>query len=288
METYLDVVTTYISSDEILFDWPDVPNAKSYYYKHLPTADYFCTTDSFLNIKGSASQPSAFSVTAKDGDDCGGNSIIHSDTLSYRLLAPKPEKPSGITVKNNELLFVEFDIPNAEPTDTWRIYRSDGAVVRISAGQMIGMGMQPNENVNGKTFSYRIMQVVYDMWGEVWSEPSDPITVTIKALEAPKDSRCKIQSTQGKTECIISPNHAVDSTLIEYLDFNGEVLSSTRLRNVTENNQQLDKLNTNFSYAASFIRVSAITGKPNEWMRRGDSVTVKVRSRVNGVAYVTL
>jgi subtilisin len=288
METYLDVVTTYISSDEIFFDWADVPNAKSYYYRHLPTADYFCTTDSFLNIKGSASQPSAFSVTAKDGDDCGGNSIIHSDTLSYRLLSPKPEKPSGITVKNNELLFVEFDIPNAEPTDTWRIYRSDGAVVRISAGQMIGMGMQPNENVNGKTFSYRIMQVVYDMWGEVWSEPSDPITVTIKALEAPKDSRCKIQSTQGKTECIISPNHAVDSTLIEYLDFNGEVLSSTRLRNVTENNQQLDKLNTNFSYAASFIRVSAITGKPNEWMRRGDSVTVKVRSRVNGVAYVTL
>jgi hypothetical protein len=87
---------------------------------------------------------------------------------------------------------------------------------------------------------------------------------------------------------MISPNHAVDSTLIEYLDFNGEVLSSTRLRNVTENNQQLDKLNINFSYAASFIRVSAITGKPNEWMRRGDSVTVKVRSRVNGVAYVTL
>jgi hypothetical protein len=60
------------------------------------------------------------------------------------------------------------------------------------------------------------------------------------------------------------------------------------LRNVTENNQQLDKLNTNFSYAASFIRVSAITGKPNEWMRRGESVTVKVRSRINGVAYVTL
>jgi subtilisin family serine protease len=288
METYLDVVTTYISSDEILFDWADAPNAKSYYYRHLPTADYFCTTDSFLNIKGSASQPSAFSVSAKDGDDCSGNSIINSDTLPYRLLSPKPDKPSGITVKNNELLFVEFDIPNAEPTDTWRIYRSDGAVVRISAGQMVGIGMQPNENVNGKTFSYRIMQVVYDMWGEVWSEPSDPITVTIKALEAPKDSRCIIQSTQGKTECIISPNHAVDSTLIEYLDFNGEVLSSTRLRNVTGNNQQLDKLTTNFSYAASFIRVSAITGKPNEWMRRGESVTVKVRSRVNGVAYVTL
>ena len=288
METYLDVVTTYISSDEILFDWADVPNAKSYYYRHLPTADYFCTTDSFLNIKGAASQPSAFSVTAKDGDDCSGNSLINSDTHEFRLLSPNPAKPSGITVKNNELTFVEFDIPNAKPTDNWRIYRSDGAVVRISAGQMVGMGMQPNENVNGKTFSYRIMQVVYDMWGEVWGVPSDPITVTIKALEAPKDTRCKIQSIQGQVDCVISPNHAVDSTLVEFLDFNGDVLSTTRLKNVTESNQQLAKLTNNFSFAASFVRVSAITGKPNEWMRRGDSVTVKVRSRVNGVAYVTL
>ena len=203
-------------------------------------------------------------------------------------MSPNPAKPSGITVKNNELTFVEFDIPNAKPTDNWRIYRSDGAVVRISAGQMVGMGMQPNENVNGKTFSYRIMQVVYDMWGEVWGVPSDPITVTIKALEAPKDTRCKIQSIQGQVDCVISPNHAVDSTLVEFLDFNGDVLSTTRLKNVTENNQQLAKLTNNFSFAASFVRVSAITGKPNEWMRRGDSVTVKVRSRINGVAYVTL
>ena len=287
-ETYLEVVTTYISSDEILFDWVDVPNAKSYYYRYLPTADFFCTTNSFLNIKGSASQPSGFSVVAKGGDDCSGNTIIQSDTHSYRLLSPNPAKPSGITVKNNELTFVEFDVPNAKPTDNWRIYRSDGAVVRISAGQMIGMGMQPNENVNGKTFSYRIMQVVYDMWGEVWGVPSDPITVTIKALEAPKDSRCKIQSIQGQVDCVISPNHAVDSTLVEFLDFNGDVLSTTRLKNVTETNQQLAKLTTNFYFAASYVRVSAITGKPNEWMRRGDSAIVKVRSRVAGLAYVTL
>lgn len=288
METYLDVVTTYISSDEILFDWEDVPAAKSYSYRYLPTADYFCTTNSFLSIKGNPSQPSVFSVDAKEGEDCSGNSIIQSDTLSYRLLSPNPAKPSGITVKNNELTFVEFDIPNAKPTDTWRIYRSDGAVVRISAGQMIGMGMQPNENVNGKTFSYRIMQVVNGTWGEVWSEPSDPITVTIKALEAPKYSRCKILSSQGKTECLISPNHAVDSTLVEFLDFNGDVLSSTRLKNVSDTYQQLEKLAANFSYAAYFVRVSAITGKPNEWMRRGDSATVKVRSRVAGLTYVTL
>jgi subtilisin family serine protease len=288
METYLDVVTTYISSDEILFDWPDVPNAKSYYYRHLPTADYLCTTDSFLNIKGSASQPSAFSVSAKDGHDCSGNSIIHSDTLPYRLLSPKPDKPSGITVKKNELLFVEFDIPNAEPTDTWRIYRSDGAVVRISAGQMIGMGMQPNENVNGKTFSYRIMQVVYHMWGEVWSEPSDPISVTIRELAAPTNTKCKIERNLGSTSCSVSPNHEVDETLVEYLDFNGDVISSKRVSNRSGQNQQIQNVASEFSYAASFVRVSGITGKPNEWMRRGESVTVKVRSQARGTLYVTL
>jgi hypothetical protein len=150
------------------------------------------------------------------------------------------------------------------------------------------MGMQPNENVNGKTFSYRIMQVINDTWGEVWSELSDPISVTIKALEAPKDSRCRIQSSLGNVQCLITPNHAVDSTLVEFLDFNGDVLSSTRLKNSSENNQQLEKLISNFSYAASYVRVSAITGKPNEWMRRGDSATVKVRNRIAGLAYVTL
>ena len=125
------------------------------------------------------------------------------------------------------------------------------------------MGMQPNENVNGKTFSYRIMQVVYDIWGEVWGVPSDPITVTIKALEAPKDTRCKIQSIQGQVDCVISPNHAVDSTLVEFLDFNGDVLSTTRLKNVTESNQQLANLTTNFSFAAAAVNWPPLTAARN-------------------------
>jgi subtilisin family serine protease len=288
MEKYLDVVTTYISTDEILFDWEAVPMAKSYYYRHLPTGDYFCTTDTFLNVKGSAAQPSAFSVVAKDGEDCGGNRIIESETLPYRLLSPKPAKPVGITVKNNSLTHVEFDIPNSKSTDQWRIYRSDGAVVRISAGQMIGMGMQPNENVNGKTFSYRIMQVVYHMWGEVWSEPSDPISVTIRELAAPTNTKCKIERNLGSTSCSVSPNHEVDETLVEYLDFNGDVISSKRVSNRSGQNQQIQNVASEFSYAASFVRVSGITGKPNEWMRRGESVTVKVRSQARGTLYVTL
>jgi len=288
MEPALEVSSTYISTDEILFDWEAVPMAKSYYYRHLPTGDYFCTTDTFLNIKGNAAQPSVFSVVAKDGEDCGGNKIIESETLPYRLLSPRPAKPEGITVKNNALTHVEFAIPNSKSTDQWRIYRSDGAVVRISAGQMIGMGMQPNENINGKTFSYRIIQVITDTWGEVWSEPSDPISVTIRELTAPTNTKCKIDRNIGSTSCSVSPNQEVDETLIEFLDFNGDVISSKRLRNRSEQNQQIQNVTSEFSYAASFVRVSGITGKPNEWMRRGESVTVKVRSQARGTLYVTL
>jgi len=286
-QTLLQVTTTYISSDEILFDWEDVPLARSYYYRHLPTADYFCTTDTFLNIKGKSSQPSAFSVIAKSGDDCAGNSIIESETLPYRLLSPRPNKPTGITVKSNDILSVEFDVPNAQSTDQWRIYRSDGAVTRIAAGQRIILGMQPNENVNGKTFSYRIMQVINDTWGEVWSEPSDPIAVTIKDLAAPEYSDCRISNQQFSVGCTTKPNQEADSTLIEYLDMNGDLLYTQRVKNRTESNTPLTNVQSTFKYASHSIRVSAITGLPHQWMRRGSSKIVKVRNYNPAVLYVT-
>ena len=284
----IPVSTNYISSDEILFDWEDVPQARSYYYRYLPTADYSCTTDTFFSLKGKSSQPSVFVVEARAGDNCEGNTLAGSEVLPYVLLSPKPDKPAGITVKENQLTYVEFEIPNAQPTDQWRIYRSDGAVVRISAGQKLAMGMQPNENVNGKTFSYRFMQVINDMWGEVWGEPSDPITVTIQELNAPTNLTCFITTMQGNVDCSTNPNQAVESTLVEYLDFNGDVLSSTRLSNVSQQNQQLQTLTTRFRFAAAYVRVSAITGRPNEWVRRGNSATVKVKSRIAGLTYVTL
>lgn len=283
----LQVTTTYISSDEILFDWEDVPLAKSYYYRHLPTADYFCTTDTFLNIKGKSSQPSSFSVVAKTGDDCAGNSIIESDTLPYRLLSPTPTKPTGITVKSNDIFSVEFDVPNAQPTDQWRIYRSDGAVTRIAAGQRIVLGMQPNEDVNGKTFSYRIMQVINDTWGEVWSEPSDPIVVTIKDLAAPEYSDCSISNQKSSVGCTIKPNQEADSTLVEYLDMNGDVLFTQRVKNRTETNTPLENVQSTFKYASHSIRVSAITGLPYQWMRRGSPKSVKVRNYNPNVLFVT-
>lgn len=284
----LEVSSTYLSSDEIFFDWPEVEGAKSYAYRHLSsTADKLCTTDSFFSVKGKLSQPSVFELQARSGEDCAGETIAESETLPYVLLSPRPDKPTGITVKINEITHVEFDVPNAQPTDQWRIYRSDGAVVRIPAGQRIAMGMQPNENVNGKTFTYRIMQVIADTYGEVWSELSDPISVTIKDLDAPSKTNCKISSSRGSVLCSLTPNLVVDSTLVEYLDFNGDLLSSIRLKNVSERNEQIPTLESTFSYGASFVRVSAIVGQPHEWMRRGSSTTVKVRNSLNGVMFIT-
>jgi subtilisin family serine protease len=279
---YLEVKTKYSSSDSILFDWEDVPGALSYYYRYLPNGEYSCTTESQFSLTGKSSQPSVFAVEANDGKDCDGMKLAQSDYHGYVLLSPKPEKPTGITVVANEYMYVEFNIPNAIATDQWRIYRSDGLVIRISAGQKIAVGMQPNENVNGKTFSYRIMQVVTDTWGEVWSEPSDPITVAIRELASPTNVNCYQVAVRNSTICELDPNREVESTLLEYVDFDGVVISSTRVFN---NSQQAEHIQPEISSAA-FVRVSALTGRENEWMRRGKPTTVRIQSRTAiGLAY---
>ncbi len=274
----LEITTTYISSDAIRFNWEAVPGAQSYGYRYLPTGEMFCTDGTQFGLRGRTSQPSAFGVEARASIDCKGPILATSELLPYVLLSPKPAKPTEITVKHNEFLYVEFDVPNAKPQDQWRIYRSDGMVVRISPGQKIAMGMQPNENVNGKTFSYRIMQVVSDTWGEVWSEPSDPIVVSTKELSAPTADNCHT-TIKREVVCSINPNTDVESTLIEYLDFDGVVVRSTRVSN---DSQKIDHLQAN-PMSAAFVRVSALTGRTNEWMRRGNSVTVRIQPRTTSL-----
>ena len=274
----LEFSTTYLSSDSVIFDWEDVPGAQSYGYRYLPNGDMFCTTKSEFALSGKSSQPSVFGVEARELPDCQGVRITVSELLPFVLLSPKPDKPKGITVKHNEYLYVEFDVPNAKPQDQWRIYRSDGMVVRISPGQRIAMGMQPNEDINGKTFSYRIMQVIADAYGEVWSEPSDPIVVITKELLAPLASSCHT-TIKREVVCSINPNTQVESTLIEYLDFDGVVVRSTR---IDSNSHKIDHLQAN-QMSAAFVRVSALTGRTNEWMRRGNSVTVRIQPRTTSL-----
>jgi hypothetical protein len=214
-------------------------------------------------------------VEAIDNEDCIGTKIVSSDIHPYALLSPRPDKPSGITVKNNELSFIEFDVPTAKQGDQWKIYRSDGLLVRIYSGQRLAVGIQPNENVNGKTFSYRIMRVIFDTWGEVWSEPSDPIVVKYRDLVAPTDIGCHVKITINTIECSLSPNRIVESTLIEYLDFDGVVLASSR---ITNSSGLVQHIESGIGSAVA-VRLSSVTGKSNEWMRRGDSVTLGIAKR---------
>jgi hypothetical protein len=272
----LDVRTTYTSSDSIHFDWDEVPGALSYNYRYQPNGEYVCQSGSEFSLSGKSIQPSVFIVEAMENSDCTGQRVISSDIHPYVLLSPKPSKPTGITVKNNDFTFVEFDVPNAQPGDQWRIYRSDGLIMRIYSGQRIAIGMQPNEDVNGKTFSYRILQVKNDTYGEVWSEPSDPIIVKIRNLEAPTEINCQVKKIRSTISCSFSPNRAVESTLIEYLDSDGVVLASDRITN----RSGLVKHSQAEVGSAAFVRMSALTGRTNEWMRRGDPVTLRVSNRI--------
>ena len=279
----IQVRTTYISSDSIHFDWDEVPGALSYNYRYEPTGEYYCQTASEFSLSGKSIQPSVFIVEAMENSDCTGQRVLSSDIYPYVLLSPKPDKPTGITVKSNELTFVEFDVPNAKPEDQWRIYRSDGLMMRIYSGQRIAVGMQPNENVNGKTFSYRIMQVKNDTYGEVWSEPSDPIVVKIRDLAAPTDIGCQVKNRKGIISCSMRTNNIVESTFIEYLDFDGVVLASSRI----SNRNRLVQYNESEIASAAFVRMSSVTGKSNEWMRRGNSVTIRIASRTAKAAAAT-
>lgn len=281
---YLEVKTTYVSSDKVVFDWDDVAGAKSYNYRYLPTGEMFCMNETQFELSGKSSQPSAFLVEARDGPDCSGQVLIQSDYHGFVLLSPRPDKPQGVTVKNLEVNSVEFDIPNSSPSDKWRIYRSDGLVVRVYGGERIAVGMQPNENVNGKTFSYRIMKVVLDTWGEVWGELSDPIVVKVRDLEAPTKTKCHVKKDSYDVSCSLEPNRLVESTLLEYLGFDGAVMFSRR----TDHGASALEHSQSRAGSAHSVRVSAITGKQNEWMRRGASKTLRIQSRgVRGLTYVS-
>jgi len=274
------VDTQYLSSDSIRFGWESVPNAKSYEYRYEANGTMHCTVDTFLSISGEAPQPSVFWVRALAEPDCQGNTMIDSDWLGYRLLVATPPKPTGITVKEITYTYTEFEIQNVDPKMHWRIYRSDGLQMRISPGQRFIIGMQPNEDVNGKTFSYRFMQVNMGMWGEVWSELSDPIIVKTKDLDSP-DGWCQYGLRRKSVDCSVNPNHQVEATLVEYLDSDLKVISTTTSQN-SENVIRSTKL---YVSGASYVRLSSTTGVAPYWYRRGEGRLIKIVNR--GFATVT-
>ncbi len=275
----IPIRTTYLSDAEVKFEWDAVPGAKSYEVRYKPDGSASCITDTSV-ISSGFTWPSSFSVSAKSEEDCAGNSIMNSESLGYRLLKPAPAKPTNIHVKAIYPTYIEFDAPLSAPTNTWRVYRSDGAFARFdNPDQKVNVGVMGNEDANRKTFTYRFVEVAHDMWGETWSEPSDPISVAFAELTAPKGNCFRTASASNVT-CDIQPNQIGDGTLIEFLDGDGQVISSSDTKRWVSQRFTFGKIK-----GAQSVRLTSTGGELHYWYRRGDSVTIPLINRYSSSRY---
>lgn len=278
----IDVRTTHLSSDSLKFDWDPVPGAVAYEYRYLPEYTFSCTTETTVTITGPMSQPSSFTVIAKPNEDCSGNAIATSDYNGFRLLNPPPPKPTNVTVEQITPTFIRFDAPQTDPSYSWRLYRSDGLFLRFDGqGSKLMVGIQPNEDVNRRTFTYRFMEVRREMWGETWSPLSDPITVSFAELRAPAGV-CYENATRYSFGCDLTPTS--DGTLIEFLGSDGQVIASRDTKRWTGQHFNFSRVR-----GAHSVRLTSTMGDIPNWYRRGDSVTIPISKRFgyhrNGTIY---
>jgi hypothetical protein len=279
----MEVRSRYLAEDAIRFEWDAVPGAQSYEYRYLPDGTLSCTTDKFLELHGTMSQPSVFMVFAKPQADCQGNTLSNSEYQSFRLIKPAPAKPSNIKIKEITPTYIEFDAPLADPSSTWRIYRSDGAFMRYdSPPQRIIFPIGKNEDANRKTFTYRFVEVAHYLWGESWSPPSDPISASLANLDAP-GGRCYATTSAMNVTCEINPNQSSDGTLIEFLDGDGHVVFSKDTKRWVSQKFKFGKLK-----GAHSVRLSSTSGDIPNWYRRGDSVTIPIDNRFVSNRYRTM
>ena len=279
----IEVRSRYLADDAIRFEWDAVPDAQSYEYRYLPDGTLSCTTDRFVEVHGTMGQPSVFMVFAKPQADCQGNNLSFSEYQSFRLLKPAPAKPSNIKIKEITPTYIEFDAPLTEPNNSWRIYRSDGAFMRYdSPPQRIIFGIGKNEDANRKTFTYRFVEITHYLWGDSWSEPSDPISATLADLPAPS-GRCYATTSAMNVTCEINPNQSSDGTLIEFLDGDGHVVFSKDTKRWVSQKFSFSKLKS-----ARSVRLSSTSGDIPYWYRRGDSVTIPIDNRLVSNRYRTM
>lgn len=271
---YIPVRTTYLSSDSIRFEWDAVQGALAYEYRYTPDGTMLCTTDTSIVVVGNLGQPSSFGVTARPNEDCTGNTIRSSEYLPFRLLNPAPPKPTNIRVVEVTPTYIHFEGELTSPANSWRIYRSDGLYMRYDGqGSRMMIGIQPNEDVNGRTFSYRFMEVSYDLWGTTYSPLSDPITLSFAPLGAPA-GYCLKRPVQTSYTCEVTPNNQANGTLIEFLDGDGLVVASRDTKRWTS-----QKFNFTNVKRAQSVRFTSTSGDIPYWYRRGDSVTVPLTKR---------
>lgn len=271
------ITTVYQDNGLPKFDWDKLPAAKSYRYRYEPIDAYYCTQENSFTVSEEPTQPSLFYVEAFAEENCQGNRISQTDWLGWIAQPPKPAKLSGITVKSTSYQHVEFDIPNLDPKAQLRVYRSDGLMVRLFPGQRVIIGMQNNEDVNGKVFSYRFVQLVVGTWAQSWSDMSDPVFVTMPALSAPK-AECSEGVNRFSINCDISVVQGTQRTRIEYLDIDQKVLGYAEL----ENQNQKFKYMKRAPRGVAYVRVAATMGDEktrNSWYRRGESQLVEISLR---------
>ena len=279
----IEVRTQHLSDDAIRFEWDSIPDAQSYEYRYLPDGTMSCTTDTFVDIQGTMSQPSVFMVFAKPEAECQGNTIAASEYQSFRLLKPAPPKPTNIKIKEMATTYIDFDAPVSDPTNTWRIYRSDGAFMRYDTpGQRLAFGIGKNEDANRKTFTYRFVEVAHTTWGDSWSVPSDPISASLANLLAPTGS-CYATTSAMNVTCDINPNQSSDGTLIEFLDGDGQVVLSRNTKRWVSQKFKFGKRKGAYS-----VRLTSTAGDVGYWYRRGDSVTIPIKNRFVSNRYKTM
>ena len=272
--TYMPVRTRYLADDAIRFEWDSVPGALAYEYRYKPDGTLVCTTDTYIEVVGNLGQPSAFAVSARPNADCSGNFIMHSQFLSFRLLDHAPPKPTNIRVAEVTANYIHFEGELTNPDNYWRVYRSDGLFMRYDyQGSRIMVGVQPNEDANGKTFSYRFVEVGRDMWGDSFSPPSDPITLSFAPLGAPTGS-CLRKPIQNSYTCSVNPHYESNGTLIEFLDIDGRVVASRDTKRWTSQRFNFTKVK-----GAHSVRFTSTMGDIPNWYRRGDSVTIPITKR---------
>ncbi|MFM8926726.1 MAG: hypothetical protein ACKOFA_00780, partial [Rhodoluna sp.] len=201
--------------------------------------------------------------------DCSGVVLGQSEQLNYMPLPVKPAKPTGITVADVSYEMIEFSVPDRPTDSVWRIYRSDGLMIRIYPGQRFIVPVQANEDVNGKTYSYRFAQGKQELWSMSWSELSDPITASFRKLVAPEIG-CHSGISRSEVRCDSQGINGTSGTRIEYLDSDFTVLDAVEYRNENPRSRYR-KLEVP---GASYVRVSATLGeiKNRDWRyRRGES-----------------
>jgi subtilisin family serine protease len=279
----IEVRTQHLSDDAIRFEWDSISHAQSYEYRYLPDGTLSCTTETSVDITGTLSQPSVFMVSAKPEANCQGNTIVASEYLSFRLLKPAPPKPTNIKIKEMATTYIDFDAPVSDPTNTWRIYRSDGAFMRYDTpGQRLAFGITKNEDANRKTFTYRFVEIAHTIWGESWSPPSDPVSASLANLLAPSGS-CYATTSAMNVTCEINPNQSSDGTLIEFLDGDGQVVFSKDTKRWVSQKFKFGKLKS-----AHSVRLTSTAGDVGYWYRRGDSVTISINNRFVSNRYRTM